>query len=153
MTDLAFRSAVELMAAIRDREIGCRELLEHYLQRVERFNPQINAVVTLDVERARARADEADTALARGERWGPLHGLPMTIKDAMETAGMRTTCGAPTLADHVPAEDADAVARLRAAGAVIFGKTNTPTFAMDIQSYNPVFGTTNNPWDPTRTPG
>jgi amidase len=153
MSDIAFLSASELVAAIRTCEIGSRELLEHYLKRVERYNPEINAVVTLDVERARKRADAADAALARGEVFGPLHGLPMTIKDTIETAGLRTTAGAQVHAEHVPTEDAPAVARLVAAGAVIFGKTNTPVFAMDAQSYNPLFGVTNNPWDLTRSPG
>jgi amidase len=153
MSELAFRPAVELAAAIRRRELGSRELLEHYLVRIERLNPRVNAVVTLDVDRARARADAADAALARGESWGPIHGLPMTIKDSLETAGLRTTSGAPELAEHVPAADAPAVARVVAAGAIVFGKTNLPTYASDAQTYNPVFGTTNNPWDPTRVPG
>jgi amidase len=153
MSDIAFRSACELAAAIRKREVGSRELLEHYLKRIERYNSKINAVVTLDLERARQRADAADAALARGDVLGPLHGLPMTIKDTIETAGIRTTAGAPIHAEHVPARDAPAVARLVAAGAVVFGKTNTPVFAMDVQSYNPIFGTTNNPWDLTRSPG
>jgi amidase len=153
MTDLAFRTATELISMIRSREISSRELLAHYLKRIDQHNPKLNAVVTLDVERARQRAEAADAALARGERLGPLHGLPMTIKDTLETAGLRTTAGAPVHADYVPAQDAPAVARLKAAGAVIFGKTNTPVFAMDAQSYNPIFGTTNNPWDLTRSPG
>jgi amidase len=153
LTDLHFRSATELAGAIRRREVSSRELLEVYLARVEKLNPALNAVVTLDAERARARAAQADAALARGESWGPLHGLPMTVKDSFETAGVRTTSGSTRLSDHVPASDADAVKRLRGAGAVIFGKTNLPVFAGDIQSYNPVFGTTNNPWDATRTPG
>jgi amidase len=153
MTDLAFRPAVELAALLRRRELSCRELLEHYVARVERLNPRINAVVTLDLERARARADAADQVLARGDAPGPLHGLPMTIKDSFETAGLRTTSGAPALANHVPAADATAVARLVAAGAVVFGKTNLPVYAMDVQSYNPLFGTTVNPWDATRSPG
>lgn len=153
MADMHFRSATELTAAIRRREISSRELLEIYLARVDKFNPALNSVVTLDVERARARAAEADQALARGESWGPLHGLPITVKDTFETAGLRTTAGSPTLANHVPATDAETVKRLRGAGAVIFGKTNTPVFASDFQSYNPVFGTTNNPWDATRAPG
>lgn len=153
MPDLAFRSALELAVAIRNREIGSRELLDHYLRRVELYNPKINAIVTLDVERARKRADEADAALARGEYWGPLHGLPMTIKDTIETAGLRTTAGAPIHAEHVPLQDAPAVARLKTAGAIVFGKTNVPVFAMDAQSYNPIFGVTNNPWDLTRSPG
>ena len=153
MTDIAFRSATALVAALRGREVGSRELLEHYLRRVERYNPKINAIVTLDVERARRQADAADAALKRGESLGPLHGLPMTIKDTLETAGIRTTAGAPIHSDHVPTQDAPAVARLKAVGAVVFGKTNTPVFAMDAQSYNPIFGVTNNPWDLTRSPG
>ncbi|HXJ34419.1 MAG TPA: amidase [Candidatus Eisenbacteria bacterium] len=151
--DIAHRSTTALAAALRGREIGCRELLDHYLGRIERMNPGLNAVVTLDVERARRRADEADAALARGETWGPLHGVPMTIKDTYETAGMRTTCGWSEIATHVPERDAEAVARLRAAGAVIFGKTNVPTLASDVQTFNPIFGTTNNPWNVGRTPG
>jgi amidase len=153
MTELAFESASKLAAAIRDKRISSRELLALYLQRVERFNPALNAVVTLDAERAFQRADAADAALARGESWGALHGVPITIKDSFETAGLRTTSGSPELAGHVPANNATAVQRLVAAGAVVFGKTNLPTFAMDLQSYNPVFGCTNNPWDTTRTPG
>jgi amidase len=153
MTDVALRPAVALARALRERRLGCRELLEHHLARVDRLNPGLNAIVTLDVERARRRADEADAALARGTVWGPLHGLPMTIKDSIETAALRTTAGAPSLAAHVPAQDAPAVARLREAGAVVFGKTNVPVFAMDVQTYNPLFGATNNPWDPTRSPG
>ena len=153
MRDIAFRTALDLAAAIRRREIGSREILEHCLARVERLNPKINAVVTLDAERALRRADEADRALARGEVRGPLHGLPMTIKDTFETAGMRTTAGAPALSSHVPSRDAAAVARLVGAGAVVFGKTNVPLFAGDLQSYNAIFGTTNNPWDVARSPG
>jgi len=153
MTTLGFRSASELAAALRRRELGSRELLEHLLARIERFDGGLNAVVTLDVERARAAADAADRALAAGDAKGALFGLPMTVKDTFETAGLRTTCGVPALSQHVPAADAIAVARLRAAGAVIFGKTNTPTWAGDWQTTNPIFGTTNNPWDRTRTPG
>ncbi len=151
--DRAFRSTATLARDLRDRKIGCLELLEHYLARIERLNPRLNAVVTLDVERARARAREADEALARGRVRGPLHGVPFTIKDTYETAGLRTTCGWEAIADHVPLADAIAVARLRAAGAVVVGKTNVPTLASDAQTYNPIFGTTNKPWDTTRTPG
>jgi amidase len=153
MTDLALRPAVELVAALAHGEVGARELLDHYLARVERLNPHLNAVVTLDVARARAAADAADAARARGALLGPLHGLPMTIKDTLETAGLRTTAGAPIFAEHVPSADATVVARARAAGAVIFGKTNTPSFAGDVQTYNPVFGVTQNPWDASRTCG
>lgn len=153
MMDIAFRSARQLAAAIRAKETSSRELLDHYLDRIQRLNPPINAVVTLDVERARRRADAADAALMRGESWGPLHGVPMTIKDAYETAGIRTTGGAEKFAEHVPGTDAIAVGRLIAAGAVVFGKTNLPVLSMDVQSYNPIFGTTNNPWDTARAPG
>jgi len=153
MTDIALRSVGELARAIRDREISSRDLLEHYVARVERFNPQLNAVVTLDLERARQRAEAADAALQRGEIRGPLHGIPLTVKDCIETAGLRTTAGASQYAEHVPATDAPTVRRLVAAGAIIFGKTNTPSLAMDCQTYNPVFGTTNNPWDLRRAPG
>jgi amidase len=153
MAELAFRSATDLAAALRRREIGSRELLDVYLDRVERLDRRLNAVVTLDAERARDEAAAADEAAARGEPLGPLHGLPITIKDSIETAGLRTTCGAPELAGYVPERDAVAVARLRAAGAIVFGKTNVPTWAGEAQTYNPVFGTTNNPWDGARSPG
>jgi amidase len=148
-----FASASELAAAIRSRLISSRELLELYLGRVERFNPALNAIVTLDADQARAGADAADAAIARGDHLGPLHGVPITIKDSIATAGMRTTSGATMLAGYVPERDADAVARLRAAGAIVFGKTNLPEFAGDAQSFNELFGTTNNPWDLERTPG
>jgi amidase len=148
-----FASATNLAAAIQDRIVSSRELLELYLDRVERFNPALNAIVTLDANRARSEADAADAAIARGDQLGPLHGVPITIKDAIETAGMRTTSGAKMLAEYVPAQDAVAVARLRAAGAIVFGKTNLPEFAGDAQTFNALFGTTNNPWDPERTPG
>ena len=149
---MALRSARGLAEAIGRGEISSRELLDHYLARIERLNPALNAVVTVDPDGARRAADAADAAMARGEVAGPLHGVPMTIKDTFETAGMRTTCGFEPW-DRVPDRDAEAVRRLRAAGAVIFGKTNTPTFAGDWQTYNPIFGTTNNPWDATRTTG
>src|SRR5215471_16022812 len=152
-TNLTTAPATGLLRALRAREISSRELLEQYLARIEQANPVLNAVVTLDVEGARAAAAAADQATARGHDVGALHGLPITVKDSFETAGLRTTAGAPDLAGYIPARDADAVARLRAAGAVVFGKTNLPTFAMDWQTYNPVFGTTNNPWDVARTPG
>jgi len=153
MRDPAFQSAAGLLRALRAGRIKSRDLLEAHLDRMARLNPSLNAVVTVDADGARAAADAADATLAAGRSLGPLHGLPMTIKDTYETAGMRTTCGVQELADHVPSADAVAVARLRAAGAVIFGKTNTPTWAGDWQTTNPVFGTTHNPWDATRTPG
>lgn len=153
MTDLEYRSASELVAALRRREVGSVELLDHHLERIDRLNSGLNAVVTLDVDRARAEATAADAAIAAGDTLGALHGLPMTIKDCIATAGMRTTAGAPEFAGYVPEADAVAVARLRAAGAIVFGKTNLPAWAGDCQTYNDIFGTTNNPWDVERTPG
>jgi amidase len=148
-----FASATELVEALARRECSSRELIENTLDRVERFNPVVNAIVTLDAERALAAADAADAARARGEPLGPLHGLPMTVKDSLETAGLRTTSGAAQLSGHVPSADALVVARLRAAGAVIYGKTNLPPFASDAQTFNDLFGATNNPWDVARSAG
>jgi hypothetical protein len=128
-------------------------VLDYFLVRVERLDKSINSVVTLDAAQARHEADVADAALVRGEITGPLPGVPMTIKDSFQTAGMRTTSGAPEFARFIPEEDAWPVARLREAGAIIFGKTNLPIYAADLQSYNEVFGTTKNPYDLSRTPG
>ena len=153
MTDLGQSTATDLAAAIRDKRLGSRELLDHFVETIERRNPAVNAVVTLDVDRARAAAGAADEAVARGDELGPLHGLPVTIKDALETAGIRSTGGATQLADHVPATDADAVARVKAAGAIVFAKTNVPPWSGDNQTFNELFGATRNPWDLTRSPG
>ncbi|MDY6789794.1 MAG: amidase family protein [Thermodesulfobacteriota bacterium] len=148
-----FKSAVELTDAIRRGEITSLDLLNRYLDSIERNNGSINAVVALDVDAARARAAEADQALARGQIWGPLHGLPMTVKDVFEVAGMPATSGDLKLKSYIPDRNAIAVQRLIDAGAIIFGKTNVPYHARDFQSFNKVYGTTNNPWDLTRTPG
>lgn len=153
MSDLAFEPATELAGLVSKKELGARELLDHYVARIERHNPALNAIVVSDLEAARARAEEADAATARGETWGPLHGLPMTIKDAFEVAGMVSSGGAVELKDHMPQRDADPVARLRAAGAILLGKTNVPVYSSDWQSYNDLYGRTNNPWDLERTPG
>ncbi len=153
MVDLAHVGAGRLVDALRAGEVSSRELLDLYLRRIEAANPALNAVVTLDTERARRLAAEADDALARSEAVGPLHGLPMTVKDTLETEGLRTTAGSPSLAEHRPERDATAVARLKSAGAVVFGKTNCPLFGGDAQSYNKVFGTTGNPWALERSPG
>jgi amidase len=150
---IGLEPASTLVTRLRRRELSSRELVDVYLDRIDRHNPVLNAVVTLDAERARAEAAAADEAAARGEDLGPLHGLPVTVKDSIETASLRTTCGAPELAGHVPRRDATAVARLRAAGALVLGKTNTPTWAADAQTDNPLFGRTNNPWDVARSPG
>jgi amidase len=153
MADLHDSSAIALAAAIREKRVSSREVLDHLLERIATVDRPLNSVVTIDAERARREADAADELVARGELLGPLHGVPMTIKDSFSTVGMRTTSGAPELSDHVPDEDAWPVAALRRAGAVIFGKTNLPIYAGDMQSYNEVFGSTNNPWDHQRTPG
>ena len=148
-----FWSATEIAAAIRARRASATDVLDMYLARIAKHNPALNAICTLDEAGARERAREADAALARGDLWGPLHGVPMTIKDALETAGMRTTGGHPPLANYVPTRDAPAVARLRAAGAILMGKTNVPPLSADYRADNPIFGRTNNPWDLSRTPG
>ncbi len=150
---LAFASATELLSLMERGEISSRQLLEIYIDRVEAFNPKINAVVAQDLTAARSRADEADAARARGEHWGPLHGLPMTIKDTFEVAGMPCAAGAVKYKRHMPERHAVPVQRLVDAGAIIFGKTNVPYLAGNLQSYNRVYGTTNNPWDLTRAPG
>lgn len=149
----ALKSTFEIASALRRGTVGCLELLERYLSRVDRFNPSLNAVVVMNVDVARERARVADDALARGEVWGPLHGLPMTIKDSLEVMGMPTTSGAPRLKNHLPKRNATVVQRLIDAGAIVFGKTNLPLYADDVQTYNEVYGTTNNPWDPSRSPG
>jgi amidase len=149
---LAFAPAVDLLAMLAAREVSARELLDLYLARIADHEPGLRAVVTVDAEGALAAAAAADEARAGGDD-RPLLGLPVTVKDCLETAGLRTTAGAKELRDHVPTADADAVARLRGAGAVIVGKTNLPPWASDIQTSNEVFGTTVNPWDRTRSPG
>lgn len=146
-------SASALAAAIRRGELRSRDLLERYLDRIERLDGAIGAVVTLDVDRARAAADAADADAAAGRELGRLHGLPITVKDAIATEGIRSTGGAVELRDHVPSEDAPAVDRLKRAGAIVFGKTNLPRWSADMESFNELFGTTSNPWDTDRVPG
>jgi amidase len=144
--DLCFRPATELAGMLRAREISARELLEAHLDRIERLDPSVNAVVTLDVDGARAAADAADAALAAGEDVGPLHGLPVAHKDTHATGGMRTTWGSPLHTDTVPLRDELIVARYKAAGAVRVGKTNVPEFAAGSHTFNTVFGATHNPY-------
>ncbi|WP_223635591.1 amidase [Corallococcus sp. EGB] len=146
-------TATELAAALRERQVTSVEVLDAFLTRARQHNPALNAVVTWDEARARQRAEAADAALARGESWGPLHGVPFTVKDAFSTEGLRTTSAHPLFAEHVPARDAAAVARLKAAGAIVFGKTNLPPFAGDFQTAGPLLGRANNPHDLARTPG
>ncbi|MCQ4041503.1 amidase [Streptantibioticus rubrisoli] len=150
--DLTRLSAREQLRALERGEVSSRELTTAHLERIAR-HPEHNAVVTVDGDRALAAADASDQRRASGQAGGALLGLPVTIKDSLETEGLRTTCGAQELAGHVPERDADAVARLRAAGAVVLGKTNTPPLCQDIQTSNPLFGGTPNPHDPQRTAG
>ena len=153
MTDPAFQPLSALANKIADKELSSTELLDHYITRIERHNPQLNAVVAMDLDRAREAAAAADEVLANGGPAGPLHGVPMTIKDAFEVEGLVSTGGVPALKDHMPAQDALAVARLRQAGAVIVGKTNVPAYSGDWQTTNEIYGTTNNPWNLEHTPG
>ena len=154
VSQLSVESSARAMAtAVRRREISARELLDLHLARIAERNPQLNAVVSLDEERARAVAAEADAATARGDALGPLHGLPFAFKDTHDVAGWRTTYGSPLFADHVPDADDLVVARIRAAGAVPLGRTNVPEFAAGSHTFNTVFGTTLNPVDPTRSAG
>ncbi|MCP5373247.1 MAG: amidase [Hyphomicrobiales bacterium] len=151
--DLAFAPAQELARRVRDRETTARDLLEMYLDRVARLNPAVNAVVELRADAARAEADAADAELAGAGPRGPLHGVPMTVKESFDLAGTPTTWGMPALRDNRPETTALAVQRLQAAGAVVFGKTNVPLMLADWQSFNDIHGTCNNPWDPARGPG
>ena len=150
--DPTFLSAKRQAALIRRGAIGCRELLDHYIGRVERLDGRINAVVVRDFERARKRAVALDRDRAKGVT-GRLHGVPMTIKESFDIAGLPTTWGNPALKDHRAKVNSVTVARYMAAGAVFFGKTNVPLNLADWQSFNAVYGSTGNPWDPGRTPG
>jgi amidase len=147
-----YRTAKELLEALQGRKISAIELTDHVIHRIETVDPQINAVVVRDFDRARDGAKMADAALSRGER-RPLLGIPMVVKESFNIAGLPTTWGIPTFKDWTPKEDAVAVTRLKSAGAVILGKTNVPLVLGDWQSYNDIYGTTNNPWDAGRTPG
>ncbi|MBI4765249.1 MAG: amidase [Deltaproteobacteria bacterium] len=153
MNDLASISATKLVGALKNKQVGSLELLEFYIERYERLNPRINAIVATDFDSARKRANDADAALAKGEVWGPLHGLPMTIKDNIPVVGMPNTYGMPIAKEFVPSANADVVESLLDAGAIIFWKTNLPLMGMDTQTFNEVYGQTNNPWDVTKTPG
>ena len=151
--DAAYWSTVQQARAIKEGKFSSRELLELLVERESLINENLNAVVTLDLDRARLAADAADEALAAGRSYGPLHGIPVTIKDALETKGLRSTGGATELSDYVPNRDAPVVDAIKRAGAIVFGKTNLPRWSGDIQSYNEIFGTTVNPWNSERVPG
>ena len=153
MDQLHYKSATQLAALIRRKKIGCLELLDHFLARVETYNPKLNAIVWLDKEKARKRAKAADAALRKGKRFGPLHGVPMSIKESYQVAGSPTTWGAPSMKENVTGETAVAAQRMIDAGVTLFAKTNVPLMLADWQSYNVVYGVTRNPWDLDRTPG
>lgn len=152
-TELCFLTAIELTQRIRARNVSCVEVMEAHLRQIERVNPQVNAIVTLAPEQALAQARAADAALRRGAPIGPLHGLPVAHKDLVQTKGMRTTFGSPIYADFIPDVDDLIVTRIRNAGAIVIGKTNTPEFGAGSQTFNPVFGATCNPYDRTKTCG
>jgi amidase len=153
MSDLCFLTAVELADRIRRRDLSVTDVVRAHLEQIERVNPKMNAIVTLTAERALADAKAKDAELARGAAVGPLFGLPVAHKDLVPTKGIRTTFGSPIYRDHVPGEDALIIERLRAAGAITLGKTNTPEFGAGSQTFNEVFGRTLNPYDPSTTCG
>jgi amidase len=153
MTNLVFRSAVELAQMIRDRQVSATEVIEAHLNQINNHNSTLNVICTLDEENARIIAKQADEALSRGETWGALHGVPISVKDTFETAKLRTTAGSHSLKDFIPQQDATVVQRLRAAGAIILGKTNPGDLAGGYQGLNDVFPRVNNPWNLDYTPG
>jgi amidase len=153
MSDICHLSAVEMARLVRARELSAREVLSAHLAQIERVNPTVNAIVTLVADQAMEQARLADEAMARGTEVGRLHGLPIAHKDLQPTKGIRTTFGSPIFRDFIPAEDSLLVERLRQAGAILVGKTNTPEFGAGSQTFNPVFGSTLNPYDRTKTCG
>jgi amidase len=153
MSDFLFLPATQMARLIRAKKLSARELLGAHLKQIDRVNPQVNAIVTLTREIAMAQAAEADESAAHGRFLGPLHGLPIAHKDLLDTKGVRTTYGSPIFRDYVPAADPLVVQRIRQAGAIFVGKTNTPEFGAGSQTFNPVFGATRNPWDVTKTCG
>ncbi len=153
MGDLAFLSATELAAKVAAKEISAVELLQMYLQRVDTHNPELNAICVDIRDQAMADAQAADAALAKGQSLGPFHGVPMTVKESYNVAGTPTTWGNPDWRDNVTQEDAECIKKLKGAGVNVFGKTNVPLSLADFQSYNEIYGTTNNPYDHERIPG
>jgi amidase len=151
--ELCWRPIRELSGLIRDRRISVSELVGEHLARIERANPSVNAIVTMDPDRSLREASAADAAIARGDALGPLHGIPAAFKDTHDTAGMRTTQGSPLFADRIPATDDLVIDRMRRAGAITLGKTNVPEFAAGSNTFNALFGATRNPYDLTRTSG
>ena len=153
MDELIYKSAKSIAKAIRNKEVSSAEVVDAFLKRIEEVNPKINAVVQLATDRARAEAREADEALSRGESKGPLHGVPITLKDSLDTEGIITTGGTKGRESFVPEQDATVTARLRGAGAILMGKTNTPELTFAGETSNLIYGRTNNPYDLARMPG
>src|SRR5579864_6203516 len=151
--DICFLSALEMAGLIRRKKLSAREVMAAHLKQIERVNPKVNAIVTLVAGQAMENAGKADEAQAHGGSLGPLHGLPVAHKDLVETAGIRTTFGSLIFKDNVPAHDAIIVERMKKAGAITVGKTNTPEFGAGSQTFNRVFGATRNPYDLTKTCG
>ncbi|MEE8178281.1 MAG: amidase [Acidobacteriota bacterium] len=146
-------TATELVQSIQTRKLSCKEVMEAHIAQIERVNPKVNAIVTFIPEQALEQAAQADEALARGEKTGPLHGLPVAHKDLLDTKGLRTTYGSPIFKDHIPTENALCITRIQRAGGITVGKTNTAEFGAGSHTFNQVFGTTLNPWDTTKTSG
>src|SRR2546426_11277021 len=153
MDELVYTSATSLARAIREKRVSSHEVVEAYIHRIEALNPQLIAVVKFTADTALTQARQADVALARGEIKGPLHGVPITIKDSFDTEGIISTAGTKGRESYVPQQDATAVARMRAAGAILLGKTNLPELSLAYESNNLIYGRTNNPYDLSRTPG
>lgn len=150
MTELHYQSATELARMVRAKEISVSELLKHHIDRIEKIDGDLNAVVVRDFERAMVQARKLD---GKSAPTGPLHGVPITVKESFNVAGLTSTWGAPWLIDQIAVRDAVAVAKLKAAGAIVMGKTNVPLMLMDYQALNDIYGVTNNPWDKLRSPG
>src|SRR5688500_17801526 len=152
MDQVHYKSATELASLIRRKKISSLELLDHFLARIEKYNPKLNAVIWTDKEKARKRAKAADAALKKGKRLGPLHGVPMTIKESFQVEGSPTTWGAPSMKENVTDETAVSAQRMIDSGVTLFGKTNVPLMLADWQSSNIVSGVTRAPWDLDRSP-
>src|ERR1043165_7096332 len=153
MNQLHYKSATELASLIRRKKVSALEVLDHFLGRIAKHNPKLNAIIWMDRDTARRRPKAADTAQKKGNRLGPLHGVLMTIKESFQLAGSPTTWGLPAMKNNVTQTTAVLAQRMIDAGVTLFGKSNVPVMLADWQSYNSVYGTTNNPWDVTRTPG
>ena len=151
--EICYLAAREIREKISKRELSATEVMEAHLNQIERVNPTVNAIITLHPDQAMDSAQAADAAIARGDDLGPLHGLPTAVKDLIPTKGIRTTFGSPIFKDNVPDQDAIIVERVKKAGAIVIGKTNTPEFGAGSHTFNPVFGATLNPYDTSKTCG